>query len=175
MRGECRRMHLDSCKSPLRLPAGRHSCPRQQEDAGLAQGEPYRGVRCGTVSGGGLASLLPLQQSFWLFFCGASMNWGPMQSLATNPRIWSRRWGPSPVTPWRWPAQASGPGSRLSSQLTAVLLNMLILNMYLSKVFFDFNKIGWFSAVLCHLKERRKKFRIYRCHPVYKFLTDIWV
>jgi hypothetical protein len=20
---------------------------------------------------------------------------------------------------------------------------------------------------LCHLKERRKKFRIYRCHPVY--------
>jgi hypothetical protein len=21
--------------------------------------------------------------------------------------------------------------------------------------------------VLCHLKERRKKFRIYRCHPVY--------
>jgi hypothetical protein len=22
--------------------------------------------------------------------------------------------------------------------------------------------------VLCHLKERRKKFRIYRCHPVYR-------
>jgi hypothetical protein len=22
---------------------------------------------------------------------------------------------------------------------------------------------------LCHLKERRKKFRIYRCHPVYVF------
>jgi hypothetical protein len=33
-------------------------------------------------------------------------------------------------------------------------------------IFFYFNKIGWFSAVLCHLKERRKKFRIYRCHPV---------
>ncbi len=32
---------------------------------------------------------------------------------------------------------------------------------------FYFNKIGCFSAVLCHLKERRKKFRIYRCHPVY--------
>jgi hypothetical protein len=32
-------------------------------------------------------------------------------------------------------------------------------------IFFYFNKIGWFSAVLCHLKER-KKFRIYRCHPV---------
>jgi hypothetical protein len=33
--------------------------------------------------------------------------------------------------------------------------------------FFYFNKIGWFSAVLCHLEERRKKFRIYRCNPVY--------
>jgi hypothetical protein len=32
--------------------------------------------------------------------------------------------------------------------------------------FFYFNKIGLFSAVLCHLKERRRKFRIYRCHPV---------
>jgi hypothetical protein len=52
-------MHLDSCKSPLRLPAGRHSCPRQQEDAGLAQGELYGGV-----GGGGLASLLPLRQPF---------------------------------------------------------------------------------------------------------------
>jgi hypothetical protein len=33
-------------------------------------------------------------------------------------------------------------------------------------IFYYFNKIGWFSAVLCHLKERRKKFRIYRCHTV---------
>ncbi len=33
-------------------------------------------------------------------------------------------------------------------------------------IVFYFNKIGWFSAVLCHLNERRKKFRIYRCHPV---------
>jgi hypothetical protein len=35
------------------------------------------------------------------------------------------------------------------------------------QIFFYFNKIGWFSAVLCHFKERRKKFRIYRCYPVY--------
>ncbi len=35
------------------------------------------------------------------------------------------------------------------------------------QIFFYFNKIGWFSAVLCHFKERRKKFRIYRCHPVF--------
>jgi hypothetical protein len=39
-------------------------------------------------------------------------------------------------------------------------------NVYLL-IFFYFNKIGSFSAVLCRLKERRKKFRIYRCHPVY--------
>jgi hypothetical protein len=36
-----------SCKLPLHLPAGQRSCPQQQEDAGLAQGEPYRGVREG--------------------------------------------------------------------------------------------------------------------------------
>ncbi len=34
------------------------------------------------------------------------------------------------------------------------------------RICFYFNKIGWFSAVLCHFKVRRKKFRIYRCHPV---------
>jgi hypothetical protein len=33
-----------SRKLPLHLPAGQHSCPQQQEDAGLAQGEPYQGV-----------------------------------------------------------------------------------------------------------------------------------
>jgi hypothetical protein len=40
--------------------------------------------------------------------------------------------------------------------------------MCISANFFCFNKIGGFSAVLCHLKERRKKFRIYRCHPVFE-------
>ncbi len=33
------------------LQGGWHLCPRQQEDAGLAQGEPYEGV-----GGGGLSS-----------------------------------------------------------------------------------------------------------------------
>ncbi len=46
-------------------------------------------------------------------------------------------------------------------------------------IVFYFNKIGWFSAVFCHLKERRKKFRSYRCHPVYwwgsEFLIWIWL
>ncbi len=92
----------------------------------------------------------------------ASLNEGSKQSLATNPRIWSRRWrrwwGPLQGTPWRRPAQASGSGSSLPLQLSAVLLNKLILNMYVYlQIFFYFNKIGWFSAVLCHLKERRKK------------------
>jgi hypothetical protein len=35
-------------------------------------------------------------------------------------------------------------------------------------IVFYFNKIGWFSAVLCRLKERRKKFRMYRCHSIYE-------
>ena len=65
----------------------------------------------------------------------ASLNKGSMQSLATNPVIWSRRWrrwwGSLPGTPWWRPTLASGPGSRLSSQLTVVLLNMLIVKMYL--------------------------------------------
>ncbi len=89
--------------------------------------------------------------------------------------IWSRRWrrwwGPSAGTPWRRPARASGPGSMLSSQLMAVLLNTSIVNMYICK-FFYFIEIGWFSAVLFHLEERRKKFRIYRCHPVRQARPD---
>ncbi len=39
------------------------------------------------------------------------------------------------------------------------------------QICFYFNQIGWFSAALCHLKVRRKKFRIYRCHPVFKQMT----
>jgi hypothetical protein len=37
-------MYLDNWKSPLHLQAGRHPCPQQQEDAGLAQEEPHGGV-----------------------------------------------------------------------------------------------------------------------------------
>ncbi len=33
-----------SWKLSLHLLAGQCSCPQQQEEAGLAQGEPYRGV-----------------------------------------------------------------------------------------------------------------------------------
>ncbi len=36
-----------SWKLPLHLTAGQRSCPQQQEDAGLAQREPYRGVWVG--------------------------------------------------------------------------------------------------------------------------------
>jgi hypothetical protein len=57
MRNWCRRMHLDSWKSPLDLLAGWHPCLRKQEGAGMAHG----GLRvcCGCVGGGGLASQLP--------------------------------------------------------------------------------------------------------------------
>jgi hypothetical protein len=34
------RREEDNQKLPLHLPAGRHLCPQQQEDAGLAQREP---------------------------------------------------------------------------------------------------------------------------------------
>ncbi len=53
MRRLCQRMYFDNWKSPLHLTAGQQPCPRQQEDAGLAQREPYGGV-----GGGGLASQL---------------------------------------------------------------------------------------------------------------------
>jgi len=43
-------MDLDNWKSPLHLQVGWHLCPRQQEDAGVAQGKPYGGV-----GGGGLS------------------------------------------------------------------------------------------------------------------------
>ncbi len=45
--------------APLHLPAGQHPCPRQQEDAGMALGEPYEGM-----DGGGLASQLTCLQPF---------------------------------------------------------------------------------------------------------------
>jgi hypothetical protein len=36
------------------------------------------------------------------------------------------------------------------------LIKMNRANMRRLQIFFYFNKIGWFSAVLCHFKERRK-------------------
>jgi hypothetical protein len=56
IRNWCRRMHLDSWKSPLDLLAGWHPCLRKQEDAELA----HLGlmVICRGVGGGGLASQL---------------------------------------------------------------------------------------------------------------------
>ena len=50
----CRRMHLDSWKSPIDLIAGRHPRLQKQEGARLAHGGLT--VSCGGVGGGGLAS-----------------------------------------------------------------------------------------------------------------------
>ncbi len=97
-----------------------------EEDAGLAQEEPHRA---------------PLNAALWTILRVASLNWGSEQSFITKPRPWSRRsgrwWGPSPGTPWRRTAGSSGPGSRLSSLLKAVLLYELILSMFLCQHVFN--------------------------------------
>ncbi len=119
MRIKCQRMHLDTRKSPLQLPSGRHFCPRQQEDAGLIQEEPYEGV-----GGGGLASQLSWLQPFWLFCIRPLWSKGQFKVSQQIQGSWSWRWrkwwGPLPGTPWRRPARTSGPESRQSSLLTAV-------------------------------------------------------
>jgi hypothetical protein len=87
--------------------------------------------RCGRRR---FALLALLTATLLTILCGASLNYRSLHSFATNPMIWSRRWRwwePSAGTPWRRPALASGPGSLLFSQLTAVLLNMLIVNLYI--------------------------------------------
>ena len=66
----------------------------------------------------------PLNAALWTIFRVASLNWGSEQSFITNPGPWSQRsgrwWGPSTGTPWRRPARAWGPESRLLLLLTAV-------------------------------------------------------
>ncbi len=151
MRNWCRRMHLDSWKS-LDLLARWYPCLWKQEDLDWVL-EALRLRRCRRRRSGLPASLIA---TLFAILCGANLKYGSLKSLATKPRITSRRWrrcwGPSTGTP-RWkPAWAWGPGSRLLLMLTAVLIKKMILNMYLCKV---------------HLKVRRTKFRIYRCHPVY--------
>ncbi len=102
--------------------------------------------RCGCRRSGLLALLTV---NFLTILYGASLYYGSMQSLAKNSRIWSRRWrrwwGPSRGTSrWR-PARASGPGSRLSSLLTAVLLEKLILNTYRCNFIFTSIKLDDFQ------------------------------
>jgi hypothetical protein len=65
-------MHLDNRKSPLHLPAGRHPCSRQQEDAGLALGELYKGV-------GGFPARLP--ETLLTSLYGVSLNKGQCKVL----------------------------------------------------------------------------------------------
>ncbi len=155
-------MHLDNWKSPLHLQAWWHLCPRQQEDTGLAK-ESRR------VGEGGLSSLLSWLQPFWLFCVG---------------RLWIiGHCNVSQQIQWSDPEDEGGDGvprqghpgeglHELQDQDRGCLHSwrqfywICGLPICISAHFFYFNKIGWFSAVLFHLKERRKKFRIYRCHPV---------
>jgi hypothetical protein len=98
LRNWCRRMHLDSWKSPLDLLAGWHPCLRKKEDAGL---RPYGQLRrCGRSRFGLPARLIV---NFFAI-CVANLKYGSLKSLSTKPRIWSRRrrrcWGPSTGTPF---------------------------------------------------------------------------
>ncbi len=145
-------MHLDSWKSSsLDLLARWHPCLQKQEDLDWVL-VALRLQRCRRRFG------LPASLIATLFaiLCGANLKYGSLKSLAAKPRIWSRRWrrcwALSTGTPWWRPAWTWGPGSRLLLTLTTVLIKKMILDMC--------------CAVLCHLKVRRKKFRIYRCHPV---------
>jgi hypothetical protein len=101
----------------------------KQEEAVLNQGEPPGGV-----GQGGLASQLTWLQPFGLFCVWRFSVIGQCKVSQKNPGpdpedegvdCW---WAPLTGTPWQRPARSSNPGSRLSSPMTAISLNILILN-----------------------------------------------
>ncbi len=96
--------------------------------------------------------------TLFTILCLANLKYGLLKSLATKPRIWSRRWrrcwGPSTGTPWWRPARAWGPGSRLLV-LTVVLLNKMILNMYLCKFDIQSNRMVFSCAVSFESKKKK--------------------
>ncbi len=147
MRNWCRRMHLDSWKSPLDLLARWHPCLRNQEDLDWVL-EALRLRRCRRRRSSLPACLIA---TLFAILCGANLKYGSLKSLATKPRIWSRRWrrcwGPPTGTPWWRPAGAWGPGSRLLLMLTAVVRKKMILDMYVCK--FAFTSIKSDDFQLC--------------------------
>ncbi len=145
-------MHLDNWKSPLHLQAGWHLWPRQQEDTGLAQGEPYGGL-----GEGGLSSLLSWLQAFWLFCVG---------------RLWFiGHCKVSQQIQWSDPEHEGGDGVPRQGHPGEGLHELQVQDRgclyswrqfywicWLSLlIFFYFNKIGWFSAVLFPFKRKKKK------------------
>ena len=116
-----------------------HSCRRQA--TWHRTGSRRTSRRCGTRRSGLSAHLTT---AFWTILCVAFLSYRSVQSLTTKSRTWSRRWrcwwAPLTGTPWQRPARSSGPGSRLLSPMTAISLNVLILNMSLCKIFFSFVK-----------------------------------
>ncbi len=81
---------------------------------------------------------LPARLIVTLFanLCGANLKFGPLKSLTTKPRIWSRRWrrwwGPSTGTLWWRPARAWGPGSWLYANLLLLQSNRMIFSCAVS-------------------------------------------
>ncbi len=106
------------------------SCQRQAR--GPRSGSRRTSRRCGTRRSGLSAHLTT---AFWTILCVAFLRYRSVQSLTTKSRTWSRSWGrwwaPLTGTPWRRPTRSSGPGSRLSTPMTAISVNILILNMSL--------------------------------------------
>ncbi len=149
MRNWCRRIHIDSWKSPLDLLAGWHPCWRKQEDAWTGSWMPYGRLQRSRRRRFGLPAHLIV--NIFAILCGANLKYGSLNSLTTKPRIWSRRWrrcwGPSTGTTWWRPARAWGPGSSLLLMVTAVLINKMILDMYLCK--FAFTSIKSDDFQLC--------------------------
>ncbi len=111
-----------------------------------------------------------LTATLFTILCGASLNYRSLKSFATNPMIWSRRWR-------RWwgslgrdtlAKACTSFRSRIEAVFTAdgSFIEYVDCQYVSLLIFFYFTKIGWLSALLFHFRERRKKFRIYRCHPV---------
>jgi hypothetical protein len=78
----CRRMHLDNWRSPLHLPAGQQPLPKTAR--GCRPGSKRTLRRCGWRRSGVPACLTA---TLLTILYVASLNKGPMQSLATNPVI----------------------------------------------------------------------------------------
>ncbi len=149
MRNWYRRMNLDCWKSSFRSFSWMATLPTKARGRRTGSWRPSAKLwRCRRRRSGLPAHLIV---TFFAILCMANLKYGSLKSLATKPRIWSRRWwkcwGSSTGTPWWRPARAWGTGSRLLLTLTAILINKMILDMYLYK--FAFTSIKSDDFQLC--------------------------
>ena len=165
-------MHLDSWKSSLDLLARWHPCLRKQEDLDWVL-EALRLRRCRRRF---WPPRSPNCNSFRYFVWGESEVWVIEKSRSKTKNLIQKM------------KEVLGSFNRdtvvkacmnLRPRIYAVVnadgsFNKENDSRYVPmQIWFYFNQIGWLSTVLCHLKVRRKKFRIYRCHPV--FSLKCWI